>query len=80
MIWFEVTDHLPADHRNVLLCRSGDLYPVVGARWGTDPHGDDPKRVLWILEEGGAEGRPVQGHAAPSLGANALGSLARVAR
>lgn len=56
LAWNKVSENPPRDHHAVLLYRTGDLYPVVGARWGYDLHGEDPKRVLWALEEGGAGG------------------------
>lgn len=55
MEWHEVAKRAPLNHVTVMLYRIGDLYPVVGARWGRDPNGDDPDRVLWTIEEGGAE-------------------------
>jgi len=55
VIWHKVAELLPPRHVVVLLFRKGTLYPVVGACWGCDPHGDNPDRVLWTLEEGGME-------------------------
>ena len=43
--WRPVATDPPPDYDTVLLARSGDLYPVAGARMGGE----------WVLEEGGAE-------------------------
>lgn len=55
MIWHAISEMPPPNHVTVLLYRAGDLYPVVGVRWGTDQNSSEPDRVLWILEEGGPE-------------------------
>lgn len=50
--WVEVTDDEPREHQTVYLYRTGDLYPVVGARAVV---ADDAPWDLWLLEEGGVE-------------------------
>lgn len=54
-MWKSIAEDPPRVHETVMLYRKGDLYPTVGSMWGKDPNGIDPERILFTLEEGGAE-------------------------